>query len=293
MNNDVLFANIAALGSVGDLARLAPSAEIYLLKGAAIISLCDDAASSRIMEDTDILVSSPDEYELVVKALARMGFAKRRGDSQTYEDASRRARPFDVHDGLWYASRAELESILSASRRADGLPSNVKTFAPEDLCADIIIHSAGHGGLDERWTQDIEIIARRFGRRTADIGRAKALRCCARPEISPMSLRSAVGGAPRRKAIPREGFIRRFAILGTLKKKTAYAAAVLFPSGYFIARRYDAASPSALLFYRCARPFALIAWAAYSAASAFVRDLRLFVSKSRRHLSSQPAAKHF
>lgn len=279
--NDVLFANIAALGSIVELSRLAPSSDVYLLKGAAIISLSDAAASSRMMEDTDILAASPDDYERVAEALARMGFAKRMKDSQTYEDAWGRARPFDVHDGLWYASRAELESILSASRRADGMPPNVKIFSPEDLCADIIIHAAGHGGLDDRWRGDIEIIARRFGRRTAGIGRAKAMRYCS-------GLESMAPSFPRRKTLPREGFIRRFAILGTLKKKAAYAAAVLFPSGYFMSRRYDAASSVAVLFYRCARPFALIAAALSSAASAISSALYSLVSKSKRLLSLPP-----
>ncbi|MDI6757524.1 MAG: nucleotidyltransferase family protein [Endomicrobiia bacterium] len=289
--NETLFANIAALGSIVELSRLATSSDIYLLKGAAIISVSDAAASSRIMEDTDILAASPDDYKRVAEALARMGFAKRMKDSQTYEYASGRARPFDVHDGLWYASRAELESILAASRRADGMPPNVKIFSPEDLCADIIIHAAGHGGLDDRWRGDIEIIASRFGRRTADLGRAKAMRFCARLEISSAMFRADGGGASRRKTLSHEGFIRRFAILGTLKKKAAYAAAVLFPSGYFIARRYDASSAPAMLFYRCARPFALLAAALSSAASAISPAIYALVSKSRRLLSWPPRAK--
>jgi len=252
--NRILYDNIRAMSAVDELARSVSPAAIYLLKGAAIINISPEAVATRLMEDTDILV---DDYAAVSAVLIRMGFAKRTGDSQTFESVSGTVRPFDVHTNLWYASSRDLARIKSESASADGIPPNARIFSAADLCADIIIHAAQHGGLDGRWRGDLEVIENRFGPSAVREGRARAEELC--PGLLNPASAFFVDGA-----VPSAGFVRRFGLMGSPKKKAAYAAGVLFPSEDFIARRYDASSRAGVMLRRFVRPFAILAAAAGS-----------------------------
>lgn len=274
MNKSILARNLSIHGQLEEITKAlsADNIPVILLKGIALIELFPDYMGKRNMEDIDLLFRKQD----ISKArcvLQKLGYAPAPEDPWAFTRRGSSAY-IDIIDELWYMDNKETDKLWLECPRCK-VSETAFHLPPDEFFLHIFAHAyIHHAQMESKWVDDLNLLRSEWGikeetlnrRKLDSYGFAKLL------EDYAGNKKGGLHAFIRNSSIPSKGHILRFLYLPA-RKKMAYLAKTLFPSGDFLAYRYNLKGWVQLFIFRLLRPFLLL-WNLLRFAGRFITSLK-------------------